>query len=108
MWPKRLLGGAERSEANMHADETELRYNYCAMPKRSLMPIYWKFKLKRSYKSHLSVHVVGQMGTGTKTLCGARILGIQGSARTILNLEGDECARCAEKMGPIEPKIGHE
>jgi hypothetical protein len=70
------------------------------------MPIYWKFKLKRSYKLHLSVQLVGQMGTGTKTLCGARIVGIQGSARTILNLEGDECAKCAEKMGPLEAKIG--
>jgi hypothetical protein len=47
------------------------------------------------------------MGTGTKTLCGARIVGIQGSARTILNLEGDECARCAEKMGHVEAKIGY-
>jgi hypothetical protein len=71
------------------------------------MPIYWKFKLKRSYKPHLSVQVVGQMGTGTKTLCGARILRIQGSARTILNLEGDECTRCAEKMGQVDPKIGY-
>jgi hypothetical protein len=91
----------------MHADETQLQYNYCAMPKRSLMPIYWKFKLKRSYKPHLSVQVVGQLETGTKTLCGARILGIQGSARTILNLEGDECASCAEKMGQVDVKLGH-
>ena len=87
------------SAAGRQADATELRYNCCAMQKRSdLMPIYWKFKLKRSYKPHLSVQLVGQMGTGTKTLCGARIFGIQGSARTILSLEGDECARCAEKM----------
>lgn len=64
-------------------------------------PIFWKFKLKRNYKPHLSVQVVGQMGTGTTTLCGAHIVGIQGSARTVLNLEGDECARCAEKMGQI-------
>ena len=64
-------------------------------------PIFWKFKLKRNYKPHLSFQVVGQMGTGTTTLCGAHILGIQGSARTVLNLEGDECARCAEKMGQI-------
>jgi hypothetical protein len=71
------------------------------------MPIYWKFKLKRSYKPHLSVQLVGQMGTGTKTLCGARILGIQGSARTILSLAGDECARCAEKMGQVDTKIGY-
>jgi len=78
------------------------------MQKRSdLMPIYWKFKLKRSYKLHLSVQLVGQLGTGTKTLCGARIVGIQGSARTILNLEGDECAKCAEKMAPLEAKISH-
>ena len=28
------------------------------------------------------------MGTGTTTLCGARIVGIQGSARTVLNLGG--------------------
>jgi len=68
------------------------------------LPIFWKFKLKRSYKSHLSVQVVGQMGTGTTTLCGARIVGIQGSARTVLNLEGDECASCAEKMGQIAGK----
>jgi hypothetical protein len=70
------------------------------MQKRSnMMPIYWKFKLKRSYKPHLSVQLVGQLGTGTTTLCGARIFGIQGSARTILTLEGDECVKCAEKMG---------
>jgi hypothetical protein len=70
------------------------------MQKRSnMMPIYWKFKLKRSYKPHLSVQLVGQLGTGTTTLCGAKIFGIQGSARTILTLEGDECIKCAEKMG---------
>jgi len=73
-----------------------------AMQKRAeLRPIFWKFKLKRNYKAHLSVQVVGQMGTGTMTLCGARIVGIQGSARTVLTLEGDECAMCAEKMGQI-------
>jgi len=73
------------------------------MQKRSdLTPIYWKFKLKKSYKPHLSVQLVGQMGTGTKTLCGTRIVGIQGSARTILSLEGDECVRCAEKMGSTD------
>jgi hypothetical protein len=64
-------------------------------------PIFWKFKLKKSYKPHLSVQLFGQMGTGTATLCGSRIVGIQGSARTILKLEGDECAGCARKMGLI-------
>src|SRR5580704_8018214 len=64
-------------------------------------PIFWKFKLKRHYKPHLSVQVVGQMGTGTMTLCGTRIVGIHGSARTVLTMEGDECAKCAEKMGQI-------
>jgi hypothetical protein len=69
--------------------------------KADLMPIFWKFRLKRNYKPHLSVQLVGRMGTGAMTLCGSRIVGIQGSARTILNLEGDECARCAEKMVQI-------
>jgi hypothetical protein len=65
------------------------------------MPIFWKFKLKKSYKPHLSAQLAGQMGTGTTTLCGVRIVGVQGSARTVLKLEGDECMRCAEKMGLI-------
>ena len=64
-------------------------------------PIFWKFKLRKSYKPHVSAQLAGQMGTGSMTLCGVRIVGIQGSARTVLNLEGDECARCAEKMGRI-------
>jgi hypothetical protein len=55
-----------------------------AMQKRAdSRSIFWKFKLKKSYKPHLSVQVVGQMGTGTTTLCGARIVGIQGSARRV-------------------------
>jgi hypothetical protein len=78
--------------------EAGVRYNHCAMQKRAeSRPIFWKFKLKRHYKPHLSVQVVGQMGTGTMTLCGTRIVGIHGSARTVLSLEGDECAKCAEK-----------
>jgi hypothetical protein len=64
-------------------------------------PIFWKFKLRQSYKPHLSAQLTGQMGTGTMTLCGVRIIGMKGSARTVLNLEGDECGRCAEKMGQI-------
>jgi hypothetical protein len=63
------------------------------------MPIFWKFKLKKNSKPHLSVQLVGQMGTGTMTLCGVRIIGMQGSARTILSLKGDECTKCAETMG---------
>jgi len=62
-------------------------------------PIFWKFKLRKSYKPHLSAQLAGQMGTGTTTLCGVRIIGVQGSARTVLNLEGDECMKCAETMG---------
>ena len=89
--PTRMLA-AERREFGIITD---------AMQKRAeLRPIFWKFKLKRNYKAHLSVQVVGQMGTGTMTLCGARIVGIQGSARTVLNLEGDECARCASPENP--------
>ena len=55
------------------------------------MPIFWKFKLKKSYKPHLSAQLAGQMGTGTTTLCGVRIVGVQGSARTVLKLEGRSC-----------------
>jgi hypothetical protein len=62
-------------------------------------PIFWKFKLRKSYKPHLSAQLAGQMGTGTTTLCGVRIIGVQGSARTVLNLEGDECMKCTEMMG---------
>jgi hypothetical protein len=51
------------------------------------VPIFWKFKLKKSYKPHLSAQLTGQMGTGTTTLCGVRIVGVQGSARTVLKLE---------------------
>jgi hypothetical protein len=62
-------------------------------------PIFWKFKMRRYYKPHLSAQFAGQMGTGTTTLCGVRIIGVHGSARTVLTLEGDECTKCAEKMG---------
>ena len=79
--------------------DIKVGYNHNAMQKQAgSRPIYWKFKLKRSFKPHLSVQLIGQLGTGGTTLCGARIFGIQGSARTILALEGDECTKCAKKI----------
>ena len=91
--PTALVPAAERREFGIITGTMQRQ--------SELRPVFWKFKLKRNYKAHLSVQVVGQMGSGTMTLCGTRIVGIQGSARTVLNLEGDECARCAEKMGRI-------
>jgi hypothetical protein len=86
----------------MPGAESGVRYNHgCHAKTGRVEAEFWKFKLKRNYKAHLSVQVVGQMGTGTMTLCGTRIVGIQGSARTVLNLEGDECAMCAGKDGQI-------
>lgn len=57
---------------------------------------FWKFRLTRHPKAHLSVEVNGRNGTGDVTLCGLKVSKILGSARTITRLEGDECVRCSE------------
>ncbi|MBZ5575512.1 MAG: hypothetical protein LAP40_03005 [Acidobacteriia bacterium] len=58
--------------------------------------IFWKFRLTRHPKSHLSLEAKGQNGTGDLALCGLKITKILGSARTITRLEGDECIKCSE------------
>jgi hypothetical protein len=58
--------------------------------------IYWKFRLTRHPKNHLSAETNGLNGTGEVALCGLKITKILGSARTVTRLEGDECARCSE------------
>lgn len=57
---------------------------------------FWKFRLTRHPKAHLSVEANGQNGTGNLALCGLKITKILGSARTVKQLDGDECARCSE------------
>ncbi len=57
---------------------------------------FWKFRLTRHPKPHLSIEAKGQSGSGNLALCGLKITKILGSARTITRLEGDECVRCGE------------
>ena len=57
---------------------------------------FWKFRLTRHPKPHLSIEAKGQSGSGNLALCGLKINKILGSARTITRLEGDECVRCGE------------
>ena len=66
---------------------------------------YWKFRLTRHPKNHLSTETNGLKGTGNVALCGLKITKILGSARTIQRLEGDECTRCSEVFaaGLAEP-----
>ena len=56
---------------------------------------YWKYRVKGRRKPHLS----RGDGTGSATLCGidTNDSPIVGLARTITELEGDECRKCAKR-----------
>ena len=68
---------------------------------------FWKFRLTRHPRPHLSLEAKGQSGSGNLALCGLKIGKILGSARTVTRLEGDECARCSELFTEVGTAPNH-